>query len=749
MSDLRKLIDSRLKPLNDTFSPEPEKEAGGRELPEIRSLVNQRIGSLSFGEPVRERPSNRTIMPGEDVPVLSTARPGSEMDFTPSRDLYGADVNAGAPGLQRALASIKITPEGKVNYLKSVYGPRNALMWEGEMYYRPNEQSGWRKFDEEGFEWQDLADLLGPGIEVAPGMAAGMMSANPLVAAGVDTAGNLARQGISELVPGQENLNLMDRITNAGVSGILGGTSQLGVNAVGSALKAAWPQNIIKKIAGKAMNTPEAERILQLGEKMNVPFSVDEITQHPGLQILSGALRRHPISAKVVQEADRAKLQGLLDYLQGVTGKISSGIGRSGETLGLDIRNAYENYLEDLVESRAREAGRNFKLASAESGRQRIFEPRNFMQAVDDMEKKLTTRLGGDATTSQIAAIKNLRNQIYETTPSKTVTTFNPGTMQMEVKELGKDVIPGKVTVDELQRGLEIQGRGARGEGAIFKDLDRAANKRVARRLFGALMKDLDDAIEQGVPGAAHLKKARDLWRSYSNTLDEAEKGVLSTILNAEDGEQALDKLLSNRVSKVQRQKMMNMLNQFDPDLTRDIRSQAVGRILEMAEPSGGELTPGSVPFSPKKFATKLNKSRDMLETLFAGDPEGWAQVQQGLEAAKVLNSRMGIGGSHTSPLQWGLDLIKGAIGSPFNPLSYARLLSSTFAPEKLAKLMMTKEGVENLRTLASPKTKYKAAGRALLNLISMSQRYDLLDEMSQEIQPGSTPVNLPDVLTP
>src|SRR5688572_19694249 len=91
--------------------------------------------------------------------VTPVSKTGSEFDR--------ADTESGAPFGVRAGASFKMTPEGKVDYLKHHYGDKNVLLDEkGNVFFREKPGARLKLFDEKDVSLADLADFAGdvPGV---------------------------------------------------------------------------------------------------------------------------------------------------------------------------------------------------------------------------------------------------------------------------------------------------------------------------------------------------------------------------------------------------------------------------------------------------------------------------------------------------------------------------------------------------------------------------------------------------------
>ena len=89
------------------------------------------------------------------------------------------EIGGGEAGfLDRAGASIKISPQGKREFLEERFGRGNVVALGdsvfGDLFVRdPENPDKWIPFDEEGVTIKDLADLTGGALTVAPMFLAG------------------------------------------------------------------------------------------------------------------------------------------------------------------------------------------------------------------------------------------------------------------------------------------------------------------------------------------------------------------------------------------------------------------------------------------------------------------------------------------------------------------------------------------------------------------------------------------------
>ena len=656
----------------------------------------------------------------------------------------GVDIETGAPFSVRAGASVKMTTAGKLNYLKSKYGLENVRARGNEIDYINPDTQQWTQFDEKGLSISDIADLTGPAIESIPGVVAGFATANPLIAGAADAGASAIRQGISASLPGADQMTVGGRLGNIAIAGGLGITFQGTSNIAEEVIKKVRPTNILKRYLNrKVLGDPSVSaselgrqsgffaspkgqavpELLDLEKKTGLTFTPGQVTQDPGLLTLEGSARRNPISAAMVQAGDTQRLSALQTYLQKIMADI--GEGKAGiESAGNKVKLVWDSHIEKAVKERSASAKNAFTAAiEKQKGSDIPVTASNFLSTISEVIRDLNTRLGGDATVKQLEELAKIKNKLSQ-------VSVDDITGEIKITAAGGD----PMSLGEFQRGLEIWGKAARGTGKPLEAFDSQGNKRVARRVFPALLRDLDSMISKGVPGAAELKVARQEYRAMSEFLEETKTSILTKVLGLGSGEHVFEKFVGNTWKPSQKKAAMAIVDSLDGELAKDIRVLALEDIISKAVPQSGSIGALDIGLSPAKLISAANKNDDGIRALFAGDHKGYLNWREAVKAAKVLAYRAGTDGSPTTPLRQAetlLEMMKKTGRLDFSGL--AGESAAILAPRVFAEAMLDPKASRDMLSLLGAPAFLKHSKGAMERMVAFSQQEELQEILSSE----------------
>jgi hypothetical protein len=117
------------------------------------------------------------------------------------------DMNREIGFMPRLAASLKMTPEGKSDFLKKI-GYDTVTDSTGVQFVRDGKTM--YPVNKRGFTANDLADI---GGDVAQAVPTAIVGTNPFTVAGAGAASNAVRQGISSMMPGDDSMTPVDRLT--------------------------------------------------------------------------------------------------------------------------------------------------------------------------------------------------------------------------------------------------------------------------------------------------------------------------------------------------------------------------------------------------------------------------------------------------------------------------------------------------------------------------------------------------------
>lgn len=605
------------------------------------------------------------------------------------------DTETGAPAGVRAAASIKASPAGKQGYLESVYGQGNvAQRQDGEFFYRKNPTDKWTQFDEAGLSGSDFADMAGGAIEVGPAVGVGLTTANPFAIGAAGAAGNAARQGVSAMLPGDDQMTPVDRVASAATTGVMTGLGQLGVNALAKGVDAIRPHNVIARSVQRSMESPIAKRGQTLSRQTGIEFSPGQLSGSKGQLTVEGLARRHPASADKVQQFDEYQTNTAHKLIKSIQDKMNPQ--KSGPfTAGTEVSKTFDNAVSNSVKARSSQWEKDFAPVLSYAGDHKIFPLNATRSEIAKIADDFDVPGGGDMSAALVNRLKGIQTELDKPLSAK-----------------------------QTQRLLQIYGKVARGEGQIFKDIDKGQQRAIAGRIVSAIQKDLDDFAEGGAQGSAivdALRNARSNWRQNSQAINELEDSVLGRMLGGKSTpapENIAEKFMRMRSSEIKA--AAKILDSRNPEAMNLVRSHMLEMALKKSSPAGSAADQFAI--SPAKFNSYLKSNAEQFQSAFlaSGKNKELGHLKHAYEALGRLANRAGTDGSPTAPLMMAWDMASSAFTA--NPVGLARNAVTILAPRKVAKIMSTEEGRQALITLSrvSPKTKaYGNAAAAITAILS------------------------------
>lgn len=582
--------------------------------------------------------------------------------------------------VSRSLAGIKRTPQGKLGFLESKFGAGNVVSEGEDFFIQQNGQ--WFRLDPKGFDFPgDIADATGEIISGLPAAITGFATANPATAVAAGAAGESVRGAISNALPGDDGLSIGNQLARVGTNAALSGAAQFGANKLTQGIDSLAPSNILARSVEKGMRNPAARNNLAISQKTGIPLDAAQITESKQLEGLAGFSRMHPFSAntfrhfdEIVAEKSVQRLTGLLDDLSKGGSAIQAGVG---------VGKAYRGTVQQVLTKRTAQAAKDFGKVKLLSRGEKFIKTDNTLHAITELINDFDVPGGGDVASTLVKRLN---------------------TVSKEISEDG-------FTASQMQRLLEIYGKASRGTGQLFRDIDKGQQRLIARKVFGALQRDLDEAVETGAGGAASaLRTARDNWRLNSQPLNELEENVLGRIFGGKFDpapEKIIKKFSSMAPSEVKA--AMEVLDPVTSQLVkREFLSEGVDKAVNTA---GGN-------FSPRLFNSWFNKNKNILKTMMT--PDEFRQSQITFHALQKVAQRGGVDGSQTAKWFMAWDVAKNLF--TFNPVSIMSTGIQAIAPRTVAKAMTTQPGRNAVVKVITAKKPTQAVIKAASYLMAIDQ---------------------------
>ena len=651
----------------------------------------------------------------------------------------------------RAGMGIKMTPEGQAGYLESRFGQGNVVTDSGGNFFLKQPGGEFGAVNPRGMDWGDIFQYGAPiAVEAAPTLGAGT---NPLTVAGASVVGNAARQGLSELLPGSDNMSVQDRVKEGAIAGAIGGGAQKLFNLAGPLIDKLRPHNFIANYIQKLESSPQSSAARLLSRGSGVEFTAGQESGSRSVLAMEALARRHPASADRFLSFDVAQLQKISGNLDRALSALDNrGLGH--EQVGGIVAKTFDDLWDTAAGLRARQASRDFGALAMASGDQKIIPVSNVLTAIDDLVKQLDVPGGGDATAALVSKLKTLRSS-WEGTPARSVTSpvVGPGGQALTQNIAAQ---PAMITADQAQRLLQLYTRAAAGKATLLQDVDAGQQKWIARTILDAIQGDLDAASASGAgPIVDLLRVARDNYRKNSGFIKELGESVLGRMLGGRvppSPEGIARRIAGMAPSEIRT--TLGILGKQDPSavtaVQRNILERAVIAAKDNVLPIRVPTTNQSVRFSAKKFLAAL-PDQAVLDEILGGKPMVSMEIKgiaDGLE--RIANTGLQ-GESPTAPLLFAWDIAKGAF--TLNIVGYAGLAAQIVAPRQIAQAMTTQQGRQALRTLienrglTGPVTKKVAA--AIAYVTALGVRNDANAENVRPIDPATMQPSAPGRVPP
>lgn len=532
---------------------------------------------------------------------------------------------------RRSEVKRKVTEAGVRGYLEHYYGAGNvedvgngnyAIRRDGERPMLLEGAGDW--WEELKADVRDIAPevkqagtaALGAMTGAALGGGVGSIPAAAVGAAAGGVAGRVGRQMESAALPGEDYpqggaSEAMDRVVDVAqggaeeVAGPLAAGKVVGLGK--AAVKALTPRAFLaRKLATEAAD----EGVGRIAAKEaaeaygdDVPMFLDEATRGPKALAKGAALRaQHP---GVFREAAIKRAEKFTQIADAALDQV--GAGKNAEEAGRRFVQARNAKMEQMVADMKAGGDEWFGLARDLAGNRKVVTHDSALAAIDD-------ELGKHGKTGT-AALRELR-----------------------------DMLKSGTNIETLQNQLSRLGLGTKGSVELVSTLDRDANAAISKRVFAAMMDDLDKAAATPLVGRgpggkltpeaageaarvlqgarkAYAEAAQEIEAQRTNTLAQlvkrmAGRGQNVEQLAAEDltKTHGLAKALSSKaLSDGDVATVLKAADEFDKGAAGDIRRAVLEDLLSGAKIAADttEARRG-VRFDPAVFvkAFETNKER-------------------------------------------------------------------------------------------------------------------------------------------
>lgn len=356
---------------------------------------------------------------------------------------------------------------------------------------------------------------------------------------------------------------------------------------------------MITKPEGTFPSVQTTESLAQVGRLTPGELSLNR------LQLSTEAdVERAPSSGQKPIEFRQAQAGDIESYLTNLFKK-ASGVTLNPVETTQAVVNSFNNYGKSLTSKLRSDARTDFNAAKSAGG---MVDTSKLVASVDSVLQTLPT---------ETPSLSGLRNNLQKIIDE--YTTVDPVTGQPSYQS---------ISIDRLQKNLSAWGEASYsgsanfGAGNIFEGVAPGQAKGVAKTVLSGYRQALDDAIQQGVPGADKLKLARDKFQQNLAKIEQFANRPLTKAFDVEDVTQLVPEDVMTKLKNMpssQRQFLVDVMqNNPNPQVTEvlnSIRRSKFDDILSSAEVKGGAATDPT--FSIKTALTELNKKNSEFADLF------------------------------------------------------------------------------------------------------------------------------------
>lgn len=391
--------------------------------------------------------------------------------------------------------------------------------------------------------------------------------------------------------------------------------------------------------------SPEAQKARELGKRIGVNFSAAEQTGNTMARGVEDTLANSPRWSGKFAEANEQKTDAVVKKFKETLSSVSpqeTNVAQLGERL----TKAYKESIDSLVATRRAQSDVDFESARQATGGAPVIVPNNYIKVLNDFVKEGASPT---ATKEQIVTGKQAAKRLQALTEKPAQPS---GILDSTGKPIQQSTAPQykKITVTDLQNGLNGYGEAAKSPGSITGGLKTASDRRFAKAAKNAFEDDLNVAADSATgEGAAALKMARDNYRKVSGKIGDIQQTAIGKIVGGaqrnSEGELIIfpekisDRFLSMEPSEIKA--TLKFLDQEHPDVAMMARRHTLESAYKQASEGAGQSSAGGIKnFDMKKFVEGLPNDAK-LEAIM-GSHKAVGEVK---DVAEALNRLRWYGG--------------------------------------------------------------------------------------------------------
>ena len=425
-----------------------------------------------------------------------------------------------------------------------------------------------------------------------------------------------------------------------------------------------------------------------------------------------------PESGAAPQQFAQKQAQSVESFLTNLFDRASSQA-MSAPAATENLVESFRNYGKALSSRLRSDAKKDFNAAKAAGGQ---VDTSPIIGAVDNWLNTLPPELR-DMSAIQNAA-QRIKNEYY--IPATPSTTTPSSILNQAGAPASVTVTPGtpaqalKIDIDRLQKNLSAwgeavySGKADFGKGNIFEGVAPGQVKGAAISVLNGFREALDQAIQQGVPGADKLKSARDKFSANIKAIEEYSNRPLVKYFDVANPSELVPEQVVNKLKGLppsQRAILVDVL-QNSPNanvqgVLDTVRRAAFDDVLTKAQIAGGAET--APTFAIDRALREMDRKSGSLGQLFA-NPADLKEAQLAMNVMKRILTGEAPSTAAGPSASAAYTAARAAGGSAAAALSVRDFLYPIFrdvvaSPEAFAKVIYQADNRKLLLDLAKPKT--------------------------------------------
>lgn len=395
------------------------------------------------------------------------------------------------------------------------------------------------------------------------------------------------------------------------------------------------PVKMMDRARTNPRNADFAQEGARLKDRTGVDLTIGQETGSIPATFIEQRARESFHSSQRAFDADMFRANQFKAYLENITGPADSA------TFASALQGKLTNFVTDLAKSRSDMGRKMYGEIDRLAGNQKIVQPRNFYDELVAIVEEAGTRESGD-----VAKAAKKAKQILD-----------------NIDKQG-----GYTAQEALGR---LQDVSPYSKASLFRKVNQGYDAELKRKLYSALMKDLDETAGRGGSVGKMVREANDTWRQYSDQIDGIQKSALGKMVGDEFANDLMNfntvapeqimggfmKLLPSQAKYVAELLYEHMPDQADGLFSAFMRD-AMDGAMELPATGGAQIN-----FSPAQWLRELGlkgggkggEAYQRLMHLSGGEgSERWALLRDAINVARRLSDASGRNFSGTSQaMQW------------------------------------------------------------------------------------------------